>query len=150
MAQGHDHLRRVGVADLHIDILVILALNHLQAQSRAQFLDPGQLGSLAIVLIIVGIGIGNSKRILCGDRASRITFIGNGVIAGAGGQRTHQGIGIIAAITCDHVAHVARQIFHCLVDLFPLRVSDGDLIGHLGLKFARGRLPGVTLSCFGR
>ena len=41
MAQGHNHLGGVRVADLHIDVLVLLALNDLQAQGLAQLLDPG-------------------------------------------------------------------------------------------------------------
>ena len=33
MAQGHNHLGSVGVANLHIDVLVVLAVDHdLKAQ----------------------------------------------------------------------------------------------------------------------
>ena len=68
MAQGHNHFGRVGVADLNIDVLVVLAVDHdLKAQVLGQLLYPGQLGGLAVTLIAVRLGIWYLKGIFGGN-----------------------------------------------------------------------------------
>ena len=132
MAQGHDHLGGVGVADLHIDVLVLLALNDLQAQGLAQLLDPGQLGHLAVILVAVGFAVDHLKGVdLLHISDSRT--IGDRVIAGALGQSAHQSIGVLVLLRA-HILNLARQSVHRRMDLRALLVGDGDLIGHAGLE----------------
>ena len=72
MAQGHNHFGRVGVADLNIDVLVVLAVDHdLKAQVLGQLLYPGQLSGLAVALISIVFGIRHCEGIFGGDRSRR-------------------------------------------------------------------------------
>ena len=132
VAQSHDHLRGIGVADLHIDVLVILALNNLQAQGLAQLLDPGQLGHLAVILVVIGFAVDYLKGVnLLYTSDSRT--IGDRVIAGALGQSPHQGVGVLVLVRA-HILDLARKSVHRRVDLFAFCVGDGELIGHAGLE----------------
>ena len=59
--------------------------------------------------------------------------IGDRVIAGALGQSTHQGVGVLVLLRA-HILDLTSQFFHRRMDLRALLVGDGDLIGHAGLE----------------
>ena len=78
VAQRHDHLRGVRVTDLRVDVLVGLALDdHRETQVLGQLDHPGELGDLAVVLVLVGRGVADREGVRRRGRAAA----GDGVVA---------------------------------------------------------------------
>ena len=136
MAERHDHFRSVGIADLNINILVVLTLHDFEAEVLGKLLDPGELRGFSVAFIVVCLNAGNGERILAGDAAGIPGAIGDGVVAGAGGKAADQGVGVIGAVADDHVADVTAEIFDGGVDLCALIVRNGHLIGNVRRELA--------------
>ena len=136
MAERHDHFRSVGIADLNINILVVLTLHDFEAEVLGKLLDPGELRGFSVAFIVVCLNAGNGERILAGDAAGILGAIGDGVVAGAGGKAADQGVGVIGAVADDHVADVTAEIFDGGVDLCALIVRNGHLIGDVRRELA--------------
>ena len=70
MAERHDHFRRVGIANLNINILVVLTLHDPETEVLGKLLDPGKLRGFSVAFIVVFLSAGNGERVLAGHTAS--------------------------------------------------------------------------------
>ena len=138
MAERHDHFGGVGIADLDVNILVVLALNNVKAEVGGKLLDPRELGGLSVALVVVGLGVGDGEGVLAGRAAGSSGAVGNGVVARTGRQTADQGVGIIGAVADDHIANITAEVFNGGVDFRALGVGHGRLIGDV-----RGELAAV-------